>query len=150
MIREMTREDINMLVAMGGQMHAESYFKETEYSPEKCRELGEQLVDNPYLYGIVSEKDGEITGFFLGFIQEHYFSLGLMSSDLLLYVKPEYRSGMAGVRLIKAYIEWARSAGVEPKNIQLGQTAGIDPEVVDKLYKKLGFDSCGTIYKLRG
>ena len=74
MIREMTKEDIDILVAMGGQMHAESSYKETAYSPEKCRNLGDQLIDNPNLYGIVSEKDGEIAGFFLGFIQEHYFT----------------------------------------------------------------------------
>lgn len=150
MIRRMVEDDIEVLTAIGGQMHSESAYGHTEYSPQKCAELGNTIVWNPMFVGLVSEINGVINGFFIGVISEHYFSATLMSSDLLLYVVPEHRNGLSGVRLIKSYIEWAKESGVEPCNIQLGQTAGIDPAVVDRLYKKLGFHPSGTIYKMRG
>ena len=148
MIRQMISDDIEALTSIGAAMHLESNYKHTEYSADKCRALGENIIASPRLVGLVSEIDGEINGFFIGFVNEHYFSDTLMASDLLLYVVPEYRNGLSGVRLIKSYIEWAKESGVESGNIQLGQTAGIDPAVVDRLYKKLGFHPSGTIYKL--
>ncbi len=150
MIRRMVEDDIEVLTAIGGQMHSESAYGHTEYSADKCKALGENIIASPRLVGLVSEVNEEINGFFIGVVSEHYFSDTLMASDLLLYVVPEYRNGMSGVRLIKSYIEWAKESGVEPCNIQLAQTAGIDPAVVDRLYKKLGFHPSGTIYKMRG
>ena len=150
MIRQMTQDDIEALTSIGAAMHLESDYKNTEYSADKCRALGGNIIANPRLLGLVSESDGDINGFFIGVVSEHYFSDTLMASDLLLYVIPEYRNGLSGVRLIKNYIEWAKESGVEPSNIQLGQTAGISPAIVDRLYKGLGFDPSGTIYKMRG
>jgi len=150
MIRQMVTDDIEALTSIGAAMHLESAYRHTEYSADKCRALGENIVASPRLVGLVSEINGEINGFFIGVVSEHYFSDTLMASDLLLYVLPEYRNGLSGVRLIKSYIEWAKESGVESDNIQLGQTAGIDPAVVDRLYKKLGFHPSGTIYKMRG
>lgn len=148
MIREMTAGDVDVLVEMGSLMHDESLFKNTVYSPEKCRALGEVILSSDDMLGVVSLSDGQITGFFIGAIHEHYFSACLMSSDLLLYVLPDKRNGLTGVRLIKAYIEWARSRNIEDENIQLGETAGIDSAVVAKLYGKIGFIPRGTIYRL--
>jgi len=150
MIRRMVEDDIEALTAIGAAMHLESSYKHTEYSADKCKTLGENIISSPHLLGLVSESGGDINGFFIGVISEHYFSEALMSSDLLLYVIPDCRNGLSGARLIKSYIEWAKESGVEPCNIQLGQTAGIDPAIVDRLYKKLGFHPSGTIYKMRG
>ena len=150
MIRQMVGDDIEALTSIGAAMHLESAYKHTDYSADKCRALGENIISSPRLLGLVSEVDGDINGFFIGVISEHYFSDTLMASDFLLYVIPEYRNGLSGVRLIKSYIEWAKESGIETGNIQLGQTAGIAPATVDRLYKKLGFHPSGTIYKMRG
>lgn len=150
MIREMTKDDVSDLVLLGSQMHEESYYRQDEYSPTKCAELGFQIVNSPGLLGLIAEVEGEIAGFFLGVIQEQYFSKCLMSSDLLLYVKPEHRKSLIGYRLIKGYIAWAEHFGVPKRNIALGQTANIDSVAVDRLYQKIGFVPMGTIYKLRG
>ena len=150
MIRRMVEDDIEILTAIGGRMHSESAYSHTQYSADKCRALGENIIASPNLVGLVSEINGDINGFFIGVVSEHYFSDTLMSSDLLLYVVPKHRNGLSGIRLIKSYIEWAKESGIEPCNIQLGQTAGIDPAAVDRLYKKLGFHHCGTLYKMRG
>lgn len=150
MIRQMTKDDVSELVLLGAQMHEESYYRQDEYCPIKCAELGFQIVNSNGLLGLVAEENGEIIGFFLGIVQEQYFSKCLMSSDLLLYVKPQHRKGMAGYRLIKTYIQWAETFGVPRRNIALGQTANIDSIAVDRLYQKIGFFPVGTIYKLRG
>lgn len=150
MIREMAVDDIEMLVNLGANMHLESDYRYTEYSPDKCRELGCAVINSGHMLGLVSIRQNEITGFFIGGISEHYFSKGLISSDILLYVNPEHRGGLTGARLIKSYVKWAKCSGVPNDSIRLDQTAGIAPKIVDRLYKKLGFYPIGTHYKMRG
>lgn len=148
MIRDMEAVDIPLMIELGARMHLESEYKGFNYNPDKCYELGQQLIESEKMCGFVAEKDGHIIGMFLGCYWEHYFSDATISGDLLLYVDPDHRGSITGIRLIKAYLAWAKSKMID--DVRLGQTAGIDPETIDKLYKKLGFVNHGTIYKLNG
>lgn len=146
MIRNMNTSDIEAMTVMGADMHTESEYSGFNYSAEKCLKLGKEIITSDALCGFVSETDGVINGMFIGAKWEHYFSNATISSDLLLYVDKYNRGGMVGIRLIKAYLAWAKSHNVD--DVRLGETAGIDREAVAKLYKKLGFVDYGTIYKL--
>jgi GNAT superfamily N-acetyltransferase len=146
MIREMTEQDIPRMIELGARMHLESEYKDFNYSTQKTYKLGHTIIDSNDMCGFVSEVDGEIKGMFIGAKWEHYFSDATISGDLLLYVDPDHRGGMTGIRLIKAYLSWAKGLGVD--DIRLGETAGIDREAIAKLYAKLGFINYGTIYKL--
>ncbi len=148
MIREMVASDIPVMTELGARMHLESSYRDFNYSAEKCFKLGHAIVNSNEYCGFVSEVDGEIQGMFIGVMFEHYFSDATLSTDLLLYVSPDKRGGMTAVRLIKRYIEWAKSLGVD--DIRLGETAGIDSDTVNKLYTRLGFAICGSIYKYEG
>jgi GNAT superfamily N-acetyltransferase len=146
MIREMTEQDIPRMIELGARMHLESEYKDFKHNTQKTYKLGHTIIDSNDMCGFVSEVDGEIKGMFIGAKWEHYFSDATISGDLLLYVDPDHRGGMTGIRLIKAYLSWAKDLGVD--DIRLGETAGIDREAIAKLYAKLGFINYGTIYKL--
>lgn len=146
MIREMAEEDIPLMIELGASMHLESEYAPFEYSRVKCQALGNEIISNDAFCGFVSESNGVINGMFIGASWGHYFSDAVLSSDLLLYVDKESRGGLTGLRLIKRYIQWAKDRKVD--DIRLGETAGIDREAVNRLYTKLGFTNCGTIYKL--
>lgn len=146
MIRDMAAADIPLMIELGARMHLESEYSEFNYNPDKCAELGEQIIASDNYCGFVSEVDGEIQGMFIGCAWEHYFSNAVLSTDFLLYVSPDHRGGMTGIRLMKAYIAWAKHRKVN--DVRLGETAGIDPDTIAKLYAKLGFKKYGTIYKL--
>ena len=65
MIRQMVSDDIEALTSIGAAMHLESSYRHTEYSADKCRALGGNILANPRLVGLVSEINGEINGFFI-------------------------------------------------------------------------------------
>ena len=84
-------------------------------------------------------------GFCAAYVVSHFFGHDLTSGDFAVYVLPEHRKGMAGVKLIKGYLEWCESKGV--KEPLLGVSAGIMPERIGKLYERMGFTEKYVIYK---
>jgi GNAT superfamily N-acetyltransferase len=146
MIRPVTLDDLPAAVALGASMHHESYYAHLDYDPIKVMELGVLIVDNPSIYwGVVAEVDGEIVGFGAGYVAPHFFGHDLTSGDLAIFLTPEHRNGMVGVRMIKDYVRWCEERGV--KTPALGVSAGIKPERIGKLYERLGFTDKFTIYR---
>ncbi len=142
----MTVDDIDYMIDMGSRMHNESTYSEHEFSEDKCRSWGHQIIASAQMCGFVSEQKGVIVGMFLGCYWAHHFLDATTSSDLLIYVDEKHRGGLTGYRLVKKYIDWCKSCGVD--DIRLGESAGINRESIDRLYTKLGFSSCGTLYKM--
>jgi len=146
LIRPMTMQDVPVLIAIGARMHQESTYSNLDYSPKKLMGLAEIITNNPDEYMCaVLEKNKEIIGFCVGFVTPHFFGHDLTSGDLLIYVLPEFRTGIHGVRLVRAYDEWCTEKGV--KEPLLGVSAGITPERVGALYERMGYTEKYTIYK---
>ena len=134
----MTEGDISKCIELGYAMHQESYFKNFEYNNNKLTNLLTAMVSNPQKFcGLVAEKDGEVIGLFIGLSDEHWFGTNTMSCDLAFYVIPSERGSMAGIKLIKAYEEWARSIGVS--EIILGIYTGINADRTSSLLQRLGY-----------
>lgn len=134
----MTEGDIDKCIELGHAMHQESYFKHFNYSEEKLNKFLRLMILNPEQYcAYVYEKDNTIIGFFLGVSSEQWIGTDKMSSDLACYIIPEERGSMAGVRLIKAYEEWASSINV--KEIVIGVSTGINTDRTSSLFKRLGY-----------
>lgn len=148
MLRQMKVEDFAKLNEMGEAMHGESTYKNTVYLPEKVERLFAGVVANDNLLGLVTENNGEITGFMMAFAEAHYFSNDLVSCDLMLYVKPEHRGSSDAYRMLSAYLEWAQCMGVT--DIRIGITTGLNEEKTARLYNKLGFERCGSLFVYKG
>jgi GNAT superfamily N-acetyltransferase len=134
----MTEGDIDTVIKLGVSMHQESYFKHFNYNGEKLNNFLSHMVLTPEQYcALVAEKDGTIIGFFLGFTNEHWFGTDRMSCDLACYIIPSERGSMAGVKLMKAYEEWANSNNV--KEIVIGVSTGINTDRTSGLFKRLGY-----------
>jgi GNAT superfamily N-acetyltransferase len=84
---------------------------------------------------------GEIVGVMAGATYKPAFSRDLMACDYVLYVRPDFR-GFVAVRLVAAFIAWAKSKGV--KLITAGVTAGIDNDKAIQLYEIMGFKKSGV------
>jgi len=142
----MTVQDIPVLIVLGAEMHKESRYAELDFDPEKLRRLGTNMLDQPDEWlCLVAERNSEVIGFCVGYVAPHFFGNELTSGDLAIYVTPEHRKGMVGVRLIKSYDAWCSDKGVsEPL---LGVSAGITPDRIGRLYERLGYTEKYTIYK---
>ncbi|XLV70291.1 hypothetical protein ACKZDW_04265 (plasmid) [Ralstonia syzygii subsp. celebesensis] len=54
--------------------------------------------------------------------------------------RPQYRGGMAACRLICSLVSWGKVKGAAW--LHAGTSTGMDPEMVAKLYERLGFVRC--------
>ncbi len=138
MIRSMTEGDIDKCIELGHAMHQESYYKHFNYNEEKLNKFLKLMISNPLQYcTLVCEHNKIIVGFFLGVSSEQWIGTDKMSSDLACYVIPEERGSIAGIRLIKAYEQWARD--IDVKEIIIGVSTGINTKRTSSLFKHLGY-----------
>ncbi len=158
---------------LGGAMHAESRYRDLQYSEKKVL----ALLQNPNVYAAFSiaspspAKDWgvlpyppslraapcagvpksqndlgieeTIVGFFIGIVQPLWFSEQKTGFDLALYILPEHRGGTYAVRLIKAFEAFCAFKGCVEVN--LSSSAEISTELARGLYARLGYQECGFI-----
>lgn len=142
---------VDAIVAMGGQLTAESpVMREYPFDVNRTREYVEQAADpeNPYQAGWVIDTGDELAGFMLGQASEHNFMDVCTVWDGALYIKPSFRgkTGRAVVSLVLNYTRWGKQFGGP---IFVGDTVGVDGDIMRRLYTRLGFETIGTFMRYR-
>lgn len=105
------------------------------------------LLNTEGVQGIVAVKDGRLLGGLMAGIQRRWWSDELVAHDIDLVLMS---GGFAAFRkLLIAYREWAQLQGAESILLSVtGESESVAPvERVDKLYRYLGFERVGGIYK---
>lgn len=128
-------------LGLGKLMQEEGAFKNRNWNPQRLL----ALLDSPTTYCAFYSLDDQYIGGILGMITPQYFGDDLMARDLAIYLRPEHRGGIAVVRLIKAFEQWARDRGA--KEIYLSQSTGVEVAMVEKLYQRLGYEVVGCLTK---
>ena len=146
MIRPAIPDDLPRLVEMGEAMHAESRYRALRFDSDKVRALLGNLMQTGFL--MVAERDGRVIGGFAGMAAPHWFSGDKIASDLALFIEPESRGRLDVVRLINAFMEWARAQGVVA--IDIGVNTGVHTNQTGRLYEKLGGHLAGLLYSFEG
>lgn len=123
--------------------HAESKYRSWSLNKVKIYQILQGSIVSPDIFVKLAVKDGEVIGVAIAVAIEHWFSSDKYGADLCVYVKPEYRKGRVGIKLIEAMKEWA--ANNELKNLTLGNTAGIIDDSYADLLERLGFDKVGLL-----
>lgn len=146
-IRRATEADLPIMIELGAKMHEESVYSRFDYDPDKLLANGRDWLKFPDLYflAVAEDNTGQVIGMYAGFISEYYFGRDLCAYDLLLFVDPSRRGGMAAVMLIKAFEEWAWSLGA--KEVCPGTTTMVAPERTSRLFHHLGYTVVGSIFK---
>lgn len=151
MIREATKDDIPALLALGEAMHAESpRFSRFPWNGQKVAGLIDALINSNDGLVLVSDRQGEIGGGFLGMAFDHWSVDARASTDFALFVRPEDRGGLLGAQLLRRYVKWAKSRGVADEFLDCGITTGVDVEASSKLYRICGFRPCGNLFSYGG
>lgn len=148
MIRPATRDDIPAMLALGRAMHAESRYAVHAWNDEKVRALIATLIDSDDGLALVVEGDGELVGGFIGMAFDHWCTGARQSSDFALFVRPENRGGLIGLRLLRRYATWARSRGVPDDLIGCGITTGVDLAASTRMFEIAGFRNVGNLFVL--
>lgn len=98
---------------------------------------------------MVSEKDGAVEGFMIGYLDSVYPCLKELMATDLLFLFSERADGRDAREMIKRLIAWADS---NPKvvEVHLGVTDAIgDWQRTAKLYERLGLEQCGAMFTKR-
>jgi GNAT superfamily N-acetyltransferase len=136
-IRGASLDDVDELLRLGRQMHAESEMPYA-FNAGKLRGLIERMLVQPHLgIVLVAERDGAIIGFMGGMVAPHFFSDAMVATDFALYVEPEHRGGMTGASLIKAFEKRAFQLGAW--ECCPGVSVDINAEQAVELYERLGY-----------
>lgn len=152
MIRKATKNDLPKLIDMGRMFfhHAGLDKIGMKIDPGSLERLIEQIARGT-LRGIClvyEASDGTIAGSIAGIL--HPWMLcqeQLMATELWWWVAPEYRGSVAGMKLLKEFIEWARTeGGTHVFMIAIGNTP--EEAMVKKIYEKRGFQFLETHYIL--
>ena len=118
-------------------------FREMPYIPEVHFGWLKNMMEHKRTCFLVDETEGELRGFFLGGLSTYYFNNDVFAEDYTIYVAPDYRGTRIGLRLIKAFEEWARNQGA--KHCYLGTNTGIQSGRFVKLLQVLGYGGPGMM-----
>jgi len=147
-IRPATLLDVPRIVELGALMHAESRFTMLRFDAEKMARATALLVNAPDGLVLVAEREGRVVGGFVGCAEEHFFSRDKFAFDLATYIDPAHRGGYLAAALLRRFVRWARSRGIAC--INAGIASGINHDVSERLYERLGFVRVGTAYEYQG
>jgi len=138
--------DIDPMIELGAAMHAESAFRDLDYSRDKCFQLGVRCISHPDRYfGYCAYEGDELTGMLIGQLVPYYFGNDLLANDILWYVREDKRGSMMGIRLLNAFRDWAKERGAS--EVCIGVSTALDLDRTHKLLSRMGFTHVGGTFK---
>ena len=110
------------------------------FSVQKVSKLVHLAIIQGYAW--VTEKDGKTVGSLIAREQVNVFTDSLIETQLVgLYVYPEFRNGMSGGRLLKAYDKECENRGIKVSWISAQATASLNHKSLNRLGYKLSEQS---------
>lgn len=141
-IRRGTESDIGAIVEM-----ARGFWSLTIYDDEFCTETVTEMVELCMKAGLMSvvEVDGKLVGFACGMkgplLGNSAVSCGI---ELAWWIDPKYRNESHGVNLLMNLEQQARDAGI--KYWSMVYLCSSMPDIVEKIYEKLGYNKSEVTY----
>ena len=142
----MEPNDFEWMMYITKEHHAESDWSEVEYDEKKVEGYINTAINDPNYFGIVALKDEERIGFMAGKMLEYNFSREKFARELELYVEPTKRNGMAGIFMMKKFIEWATSKKAREVLFEPRLSDGTIKKF-DAMAKRLGMEHLANAYR---
>jgi len=128
------------------EFHGASYQRSVPFDWDIMVEWVSDRIDDDGSLVLGAWSGSDLVGCVIGLTFVPPYSERVVAGDYIWYVRPEYRGGMVGVRLMKMFEDWAVGAGAV--QILTGATSGIKSERGAALLERLGFVPTGTsVYK---
>ncbi len=151
-IRFATAEDIDACIAIGRRLQQLTRFARYPYEPDRVRQQLGRLIDigqhgrHSHCLLLAEADDGQLAGGLIGCIESHLFSTLPVASVIVYGVLPERRMSGGGLRLMKAFVAWARQRGA--LEVNAGINSALDTGRSERFLQKIGFVRTGGNYAL--
>lgn len=146
-IRFATLADLPSLVEGGSRMHALTRFRSQPFNAQKVAQAFADLItqgQGKYAFLVSASADGRIVGALIGVMEQQIFSDAYTASVMHFDVLPEARTGGHGVRLFKAFEQWAKNRN--PFEITFGVNSGIELDALERFAVRMGYGKVGGNY----
>jgi hypothetical protein len=143
MIRKATLSDVASIEELGLRLKMKTPYALWPYDRERALKQIRNCISSPIACAFVAEANEMLVGVILGVAQEMWFSKSRCASDLMFYSE---RAG-AGYWLLRRFMAWAWGI-TSVKQILLGQSSGLDIDMVERMYMRLNFRKVGGLYEL--
>lgn len=138
MIERATLDHADMLARTGvGVLQDLPNYKDVPYDPEHTLRTIQTYLHLPQIGCFFKQVNGEVVGFFLGIIGDQWFTPQKEMSEIMFWVRKDYRSTSLARDLIKAMEVWAKEQGAVKLFIAAG--SGYETARVEKFYNRLGY-----------
>lgn len=136
-IRTATREDIPRIVEMAERFYPESGYGEAFGPMQRESIAGLAIITMERGVLLLAEHEGEVVGMICLHLDHFLFNVDVrVAVELVFWIEPEHRGGMAAVRLLKAGEAAAREAGAHVMRMAVLATS---PAQASGLYERTGY-----------
>jgi GNAT superfamily N-acetyltransferase len=142
-IRFANINDLPVMVEIASRMHSLTRFKSYPFNAQKIADSMAALIRHDkgrYAVFVAENSDKKIVGGLIGVMEQQIFSDAFTASIMHIDVVPEARMGGYGVRLIKAFEQWAKNR--DAFEICFGVNSGTGDEL-QTLIERLGYQFVG-------
>jgi GNAT superfamily N-acetyltransferase len=144
MIRIAIADDESAIVRLVRQAWTEHPLGDIEEDEDVIRKNVRSAIKSPLVYMRVIDIDGEIHGVIAGTIVPAMNFRGDVATDIITYVKPEYRG--KGLALLRGFMKWAFGF-TSVRYVALGISSG--DSKTEELYQRLKFQRLGATFIAR-
>mgnify|MGYP005820703619 CR=1 FL=1 len=148
-IRRANLDDIETLVGYWREVHPKTVFAHLMFDEVKLASVMRGLVldrSGASCFLIAEKKDGTACGILVGQIDAYSFSNDPVAKVVFYWVHEAHRKGLAAVKLMLAFREWAQNRRV--REIVIGVTSGQQIGSTDRMLKKMGGRLVGGNYSI--
>ncbi|WP_140630193.1 GNAT family N-acetyltransferase [Methylibium rhizosphaerae] len=143
-IRFATLADIPALVEAGNRMHALTRFRNQPFNAQKTAEAFASLIQHDrgrYVFFVAEGAQQRIVGALIGVMEKQIFSDLYTASVMHFDVLPEARMGGYGVRLLRAFEQWALNR--EAFEIYFGINSDTESVPLERFASRMGYRRVG-------
>lgn len=140
MIRALQSHEVEVMLEAGKTFYKEGKFPGTFCEATFTRRMQNLIWSgNPIIASFAQDK--EFQGALAATLCECPFTGDQMAVENFWFILPKFRGGTAGVRLLQAFDDWARSNGVKRAAMihLVGETEGVEKARLSALYERMGF-----------
>ena len=136
-------------VGLARELHGLGYFGHNgpEFEWDFCHATMLYNMTNKFYYFNLAKVDNEYVGAVCGKVESFFFSPKFLGVEDAWYVREGTpKRASVGMKLMHGFMDWCFETH-NAELIQTGDIAGIRSIAVDTLYRHMGFERFGTIYK---
>lgn len=144
-LRHANLDDIPAILEMAKDLYETSVYKTIKVDYARGRQMLEQFIveGNENFLVMLSHDEGTPVGVIAAYVFKPLFSQERIATEVLLWLKPEYRTTQRGKELLDAYEYWAKLVGAS--FVQYGMLSSADPRLA-RFYERRGASEIEKVY----